>query len=104
MDLDLAVAQRGSRFEADEAGADDERAAPLPGTCDQLAAVGERSERPNMRQLGARQLQPDRLGAGGEQQLVEAERLAAAEYDAPTGDIERRGRRAEAQLDRSLGI
>ena len=57
-----------------------------------------------MRQLGTGQLQPDRLRAGGEQQLVEAERVAAAKQDAPTPDIERRGRRAEAQLDRVLGI
>ena len=57
-----------------------------------------------MRQLGARQLQPDRLGAGGEQQLVEADRLAVAEHDAASRDIERGRGRAEAQLDRVLGV
>ena len=44
-----------------------------------------------MRQLGTGQLQPDRLGAGGEQQLVKAEQLAGVEHDAPTRDIEQRG-------------
>src|SRR6516162_1964458 len=56
-----------------------------------------------MWQLGTGQLQPDWLGASGEQQLVKAEGLAT-EHDAPTRDVERRGCRYEAQLDRVLGI
>ena len=41
MDLDLAMAQRGSRLEPDEAGADHDGMASLGGARDQIAAVGE---------------------------------------------------------------
>ncbi len=98
MNLDLAMPQSGGRFEPDEARADNDGAAPFPGASDQIAAVGERAQRPHMRQFGTRHLQPDRLGAGRQQQLVETERLAVTQHDAAARDIERRRRHPEVQL------
>jgi hypothetical protein len=49
VNLDLAMTQRGGRFEPDEAGADDDGAPSLVAAGDQVAAVGERTQRAHMR-------------------------------------------------------
>ena len=104
MDLDLAMAQRGSRLEPDKAGAHDDGMASLASASYQVAAVGERSQGTHIRQIGPRHLQPDWFGAGGEQELVEAELFAAAQYDPAPGDIDRRRGCAEPQIDAVLDV
>ena len=70
MHLELARAQRGRDFEADEARADHHRAFGAVGGLDDRAAVGERAQRVHMRQVRARNGEPHRLGAGRKQQAV----------------------------------
>src|SRR5215471_11362527 len=57
-----------------------------------------------MRYIGARHLQPDWFGTGGEQEFVEAELFAAAEHDATSGDIDRQRRCAEPQLNAVVDV
>ena len=76
MDLDAARAQRRRDFEPDEARADDDRAARASSRRDDGAAVGERAQRVDMRQVGAGDRQAHRLGAGREQQPVVRRRVS----------------------------
>src|SRR5215475_8783108 len=54
MDLDPAGSQRGSHFEPDEARAQHDRAACRLGALDDGAAIGKRTQRAHMRQVGTR--------------------------------------------------
>ena len=65
--LEVARAQRRGHLEADEARADDDGALRAPRPRDDRAAVGERAQRVDVRQLAARDVEPDRLGARREQ-------------------------------------
>ena len=69
----------GGDFEADEARADHHRALGRLRLRDDGAAVGERAQRVDVRLVGAGDVELDRLGAGGQQQLVEFQLAAVAE-------------------------
>ena len=79
--VDAARAQRRGDLEADEARADHDRAPRRCRPRDDGAAVGERAQRVHVRQVGARQRQPHRLGAGRQQQRVVGDLAAVAERD-----------------------
>ena len=81
MDLDVVGAQRRSDFETDEARADDHRLAGLFGLCNQRATVVERAQIMNMIEVGAGNVEPDRLGAGGKQKRAIALTAAVGELD-----------------------
>ena len=68
-------------FEADEARADDQRTLRAGRLGDDGAAIGERAQRMDVRQIGARNRQPHRLGAGRQQQpvVIEARAIGAAD-------------------------
>ena len=97
MNLDVARAQRGRDFEADEAGAEHDGAARRLGALDDGAAVGERAQRVNMRLVGARDRQPDRLGAGREQQPVVGEPCSIGERDLARARVDARRRRVSSR-------
>jgi len=104
MDLDLAMTQRGGRFESNEAGADHDGMSSPSGASNQVATVGERAQGAHMRQISPWHLQPDWFGASGEQELVKAQLFAAAEHDMAPGGIDRRRGCAEPQLDAVIGV
>ena len=94
----------GGHLEADEARADDHRALRLPRARAMMAAaVGERAQVVHVRQLRARDRQPDRLGAGGEQQRAVA-RAARRPRASPARAARsmRRDRRRRASSSMSL--
>ena len=61
--------------------ADHDRALRRLRRGDDRAAVVERTQIVHVRQIGARHIQPNRLRAGGEQQRVVRQRLAALDLD-----------------------
>ena len=104
MDFDVAGAQGRRDFEPDEARAHHDRPARRPGALDDGPAVGERAQRADMRLIGARDRQANRLGAGGEQQPVVRDLAPVGERDlartrVDTGDV-----RLEPQVDAVLRI
>ena len=104
MDLDVARAQRGRDLEPDEARADHDRAARRLGALDDRPAIGERAQRVDMRLVGARDRQADRLGAGREQQPVVGDRAPVGEHDLARTRIDAGDVRLEPQIDAVLGI
>ena len=83
-----ALARRGGELAADPAGADDGHAAAVPEPLAQHVAVGERAQVVDPVELGARDLDPPRLGARGQQQPVVRQLAAVVERDPrPSGSI-----------------
>ena len=100
-DLDAQSAlDQGSRdLKADEARPNHHRDLASLGMLDDRAAVVERPEREDMRLVGARDRQADRLGAGGQQQLVEVEAAPVSQPNASLARIQGGDRRVEFQAD-----
>ena len=74
------------------------RRAPL-ARVDDGAAIGERAQRMDVRQVGARDRQPHRLGAGRQQQPVVGKLLAAGERTSRVFGIDAGDFGVEPQLD-----
>ena len=103
-DLDAARAQRGRRLERDEAGAHHDRA-PRPWDLrDDRPAVGEGAQRVDVGLLGARDRQPDRLGARGQQQRLPLDRRPVAQRRDAPARVDRGDAGAHPQIDPVLGI
>ena len=93
LDPEPALDQRRRDLEADEARADhDDGLGSLGRARDDRAAVGERPEREDVRLVGAGDRQPDRLGAGREQQPVEARSCGRRPARRAVAAVSRRGR------------
>ena len=67
VNLDIPGAQGRGDLETDEAGAEHDGAARGLGALDDRPAVGERTQRVNVRLVGAGNGQADRFGSGREQ-------------------------------------
>src|SRR4029077_6480606 len=65
---EAARPERGRHLQADEAGADDDGTFRRPGALDNGAAVAERSEVEQRHAVGAWDLEPYWIGAGGDEQ------------------------------------
>ena len=102
--IDIARAQRRRHLEADEARANHYR--PLRNEClrDKGAAVGERAQVVHMFERRPRYIQPHRLEAGGEQQLVVGVTTAVGEQHVPALRIERGSGRIQFQVDAVLPV
>src|SRR5262249_55196753 len=83
VNLQFPSAQRGRGLEPDEAGADHHDALGALRGGNDRAAVGERTKRVNVLEVGAWDVQANGLGAGREQQRVVLERLAAVHLELP---------------------
>src|ERR1700749_4812377 len=68
-DFKTATTQRRCRFQRDETPADDRDAARVEQLCNDAAAILERSQQKNVRQIGSRRLQLDGRRAGRQQNL-----------------------------------
>ncbi len=99
MHLQLARPQGGRDFEANEAGADHQRALRAARRLDDGAAVGNGAQGVHVRLVRARNLQFDRLGAGREQQPVERQLVAIAERDGARLRIDRCNVGVEPEID-----
>src|SRR6516162_11702323 len=75
------LAQRRRDLEPDEARADDDRPARGRRRGDKCPAVGERSQMMDMRKIAAGNIEPDRRGAGGEEQRAVMMPAAVSEPD-----------------------
>ncbi len=104
MDLDVARAERGRDFEADEAGAEHDRPARRLRPLDDRPAVLERSKHKHVRRPGAGDGRRDGLGAGREKKAVEGKLLAASERDFARANVDCCDRRIEPKVDGIVGI
>ncbi len=102
--LEVPRAQRGRDFKPDEACADYHSALRRLRLLDDGTAVSERAQIVDVRQLAAGHIEPNRLGAGRHEQRVVGLATAVLELDLATCRIDRRGARAEMQLDAVLPI
>ena len=89
-DVQAALPGRGGDLRPDPAGADDDQPAARVEALAQRVAVGERPQQWTPVEVGAGEVQPPRLGAGGQQQPVVAEPLAAVQRELPGARVERR--------------
>ena len=78
VDFDIPGAKRGRNLETDKAGTDHHGTPRSKRLGDKSPAVRERAEIMHVREIPARDLEPHRLGAGGEEER--AVRLPAAAY------------------------
>ena len=97
--LELARAQRGRDFEADEARADHHRALGAIGGLDDRAAVGKRAQRVHMRQVRTRNGKPHRLCAGRKQQAVVGDAAAVLERDGAVPHVDPADLGVQPQID-----
>ena len=104
MDLDVARAQRGRDFEADEARPEDDRPARRLRPLDDRPAVFKRAKHEHVRRLGAGDGRRDRLGAGREKQAIEGNCLAVRERDLTRAGVDGGDGRIQAKIDRIVGI
>ncbi len=104
MDFDPARAQRRGDFEPDEARSQHNSAAGRLGALDDGAAVGARAQRVDVWLVGAWDRQPDRLGAGRQQQPVVGDPAPAGKQDFMRARVDAGDIRAQSQLDAVLGI
>ena len=81
MNLDFSRAQARRHLETNETRPDNNGLSRLGGVRDDRLAVGERTQSMDMRQIGAGNFQPRRLGAGRQQQGIEFEHGAVGERD-----------------------
>ena len=102
--LQLPRPQRGGDFEPDKAGADDHRAARRRGLRDDGAAVGERAQIVDMREIAAGQVEAHRVGAGRDQEPVVVVTAAVLKLEAAARAVDRRDAGAEMQFDPVLAI
>ena len=98
-----ALARRGRDLLADEAGADDDQAPALGERGAQGAGVLERAQGVDVGE-GVEQRQAARAAAGGDEQLLVADRVAVVERDDVPGAVEGRRASAEQQLDVAVGV
>ena len=89
MDLDVPRSQRSRDFEADEACAEDDRAARRLRSFDDRAAVFERTKHEHIGRLGAGEGRGHGLGAGREKQAIEGNFLAVDERDFSRASVDR---------------
>ena len=104
MNLDVAGAQRRRGLQSDEARTDDERAARTLGRLDDGAAIRERTQRMDMRLVGAGDRQPHRLSAGRQQQPVIGQVIAAGDHDFAGLRVDAEHFGVEPQFDAVLGV
>ena len=96
--------QRGGHFQADEAGADHDALPGGRGVGDQRPAVGQRAQDVDMRQVGAGNAEPDRIGSGGDQQRAIGQHAAVRQPQLLRGGLDRRDPHAELQADPLFGV
>src|SRR5579863_6683838 len=104
VDLDIARAQGSRSLEPNEAGTDDQRPPRAFGAFDDCPAIGERAQRMDVRQIGAGDRKPHRLGAGRQQQTVVSKTRATGETDLALFHVDAGNFGAEPQLDVVLRI
>ena len=81
VNLQAARAQRGSHFQPNETSADHQAATHRSGMRDDRVAVGQGAQHMHMRQGAAGDIEPDRLGAGGEQQRSVIQEGSIGQHD-----------------------
>ena len=81
MNFDVASSQSRCDLKPNEACANDNRAMRVLSRADDGAAIRKRSERIDLRLIGAGYRQPNRLGASRQQQPVIGHVLAASNHD-----------------------
>src|SRR5579885_2456527 len=104
MHLDVPRPQRRRDFEPYEARPDDDGTPRILRPPDDRLAVGERAQVADMREIGAGQVEADRLGSRGDEQRAIAEAAAVFELALAAGGVDRPGRRAKTQLDALLAV
>src|SRR5438046_8387634 len=67
-DLDFSLPQRAGHFQADKDRPNHHRTLCIFRSLDDAAAVSQRAEITNMRQIGSRTFEPNRLGSRCEQE------------------------------------
>ncbi len=104
MDLDVARAQRGRDFEADEARAEHDDPLCRLGAFDDRLAVLQRAKHEHVRRLGAGEGRGHRLGAGREKQAIVGKLVAGRERDFTRAGVDGRDGRFQAKVDGVVGI
>ena len=99
-DVHALLARGRGHLAADPAARRSRRARPPPSiTAAQRVGVRDRPQHVHAVEVGAGDGQAPRLGAGGDQQTVVVEALAAGQDDRALARVDRLGRRRGAQLD-----
>ena len=104
MDLDVARAQRGRDFEADEARAEHDDPPRGLGSFDDRTGVLKRAEHEHVGRLGAGEGRGDGLGAGREKQAIERNGVAVGKLNFMRADVDCSDGRVQTQVDRIVGI
>src|SRR5689334_24695931 len=99
MHFEIARTQRRGDLQPDEAGANHHRAPGSAGTGDDGAAMLKAAQIVDMRQVAARDVELDRMGAGCEKQLVVAVGAATLEEYLFERGVHRKRSLAERQFD-----
>jgi hypothetical protein len=104
MDLKFARTQRRRGLKPDKARADHNCAARACHRVNDRPAIAERTQRTDMRLIGARNRQPHRLSAGRQQKTVIGNAATAGDNDVARLGIDRGDLRLEPQVDAGFGI
>ena len=93
------VRKRRGHLETDEAGADHHGAPRCRSLGDKSAAVRERAQIVHVREITARDLEPHRVGAGGEEERAIGVPAAIRQLYVPAPYVDRGHACAQAQVD-----
>ena len=104
VNLDAARAQGRCRLQSDKARADHNRATCIFGLFDDGAAISARSQRQDLRLVGARNRQSHRFGARCQQQPIVGPALAAGDRDLACVRVDADHLRTEMKLDAVFGV
>ena len=104
MHVDIPRAERCRHLETDEARADHHGAPRCQSLGDKSAAVRERAQIVHVREIAAGDLEPHRVGAGGEQQRAIGMPAAIRELYVPAPGVDRGDACTQLQVDVVLSV